>query len=214
MNESAPTMVPELQRVQLEDFAHWITPNPDFPREFVFDLAIKDFGERRLRRALPFIEAGARLPLNALGRIASLYVEGLQRIERGYNPVLGASNLARKLLEDPEIPKFDAGNKPARNTMQTMAKIWRPLRKYRGDEAKKVYLTLRHWAQTAPESYTLTGARAVTLITNFITDPFVAADLMRQVVLRLQDTEKYARYEPLTIKTKRFLPKELRDIRG
>ena len=214
MNDATPSLVPELQRVKLEDFAHWISPNPDFPREFVWDLAVKDLGEKRIRRALPLIEAGARLPLNGLGRIVSLYVDGLQRIERGYNPVLGASNLARILLKDPEVPKFEVATKPAAGTTRKMSEIWRPFRKYQSDEARRIYLTLRHWAQTAPESYTLVGMRAVDLIRAFGLDPFVAADLMRTVVLRLKDAERYARHEPLEVKAKRHLPKDLRDVRG
>ncbi|HHO58266.1 MAG TPA: hypothetical protein ENJ85_03740 [Oceanithermus profundus] len=214
MNEATASLVPENQRIRLKHFARWITPDPNFPREFVFDLAIMDLGDRRLRRALPLIEAGARLPLNALGRIASLYTDGLQRIENGYDPVLGASNLARILLKNPEIPKFAADGKPAKGTLKQLRRIWAPFRDYRGEEARTIYLTLRHWAQTAPESYSLVGQRAVDLILNFITDPFVAADLMREVVLRLQDTAKYARFEPVEVKTKQFLPKELREVRG
>lgn len=206
-------MVPELQRIRLEHFVGWLAPDPNFARELVFDLAIRDLGGNRLRRALPLIEAGARLPLNALGRIASLYENGLRRIEDGYDPVLGASNLARNLLRDPEIPKFAVNGKPAKGTLRSMSRIWSPLRKYRGEEARKIYLTLRHWAQTAPESYTLAGQRAADLILSFVQDPFVAADLMRQVVLRLQATEKYARHDPVVVKVKRFLPKDLREVR-
>jgi len=214
MSDATTSLIPELQRIRLEDFVHWISSDSGLPREFVFDLAIKDLGDRRLRRALALIEAGARLPLNALGRIVSLYLGGIKRIDKGYVPATGAANLARKLLADPEIPKFAVGPKPAKGTLSKMAEIWRPLRKYQGDDAREIYLTLRHWAMTAPESYTLAGMRAVDLITAFNLDPFLAADLMRVIVLRLRVTAKFARTEPVVVRAKSFLSKDLRDVRG
>jgi len=214
MSDATTSLIPELQRIRLEDFVHWISSDSSLPREFVFDLAIKDLGVWRLRRALPLIEAGARLPLNALGRIVSLYLDGLKRVDKGYIPALGAANLARELLANPEIPKFAAGPKPAKGTLKKMAGIWKPLRAYQGDDARRIYLTLRHWAMTAPESYTLAGMRAVDLITAFNLDPFLAADLMRTIVVRLQKTAEYARTDPVNVRAKRFLPKDLRDVRG
>jgi len=210
--------------VHFPDVARWIESrlDPTLPRDFVHDLALVALGKKQHRTALPLVEAAARLNIDELGHIAALYVNGLERTQNGYNPLLGAANLARKFLANPDIPKFAVnekvdlrGGQPFRILLNRLALR---IKEKPEDRSLRIYhKTLHDWAKEGSESDALLLNRAYQRFGEWFElddTPRLFFELLKEMRL-MRAYEQVARAQQrFVVKANRMLPKELRQIRA